>query len=201
MNTLQSVVKALNKAGFSDRDYRDLTPQVEPIVQPSPSETLDLFVVNAETTADFWGRDSITAGDNSMEMLRTAYPTGVSAGEDFVKELTHLATEQNKTYEAQAEAAVNADIPAALEDKMNKHKLKATFREQALTLKLPQFFTAVEDGGWIETAQLFERDYLLKAFKLSQADSVINFEDVETEMYRVDLEVVATKTIKPHRLK
>ena len=91
---------------------------------------------------------------------------------------------------------INVDIPAALEDKMNKHKLKDTFRKQALTLKLPQFFTSVEDGGWIETAEIFERDYLLKAFKLSQADSTINFEDVETEMYRVDLEEIGDENYK-----
>ncbi len=42
MDTLQSVVKALNRAGFSDKDYRDLTPQQELQAQSSP-ETGDLF--------------------------------------------------------------------------------------------------------------------------------------------------------------
>ncbi len=195
MNTLQSVVKALNRAGFSDRDYRDLTLPVEPIVQPSPSETLDLFVVNAEVVIP--ASDSSELVDDEERVITAIhYPEITSAGEDFVKELTQQATEQNKTYEAQADVVINVDIPAALEDKMNKHKLKDTFREQALTLKLPQFFTAVEDGGWIETVQLFERDYLLEEFKLSQADSVINFEDVETEMYRVDLEEIGDENYK-----
>jgi type III restriction enzyme len=198
MNTLQSVVKALNKAGFSDRDYRDLTLQVEPIAPPLANETLDLFGVNAEAVDDFGARDSITTGDITA-MVGNAYPTLVSAGEDFVKELTQQATEQNKTYEAQAQAATNADIPAALEDKMNKHKLKDSFREQVLTLKLPQFFIPVEKGGWMDdddTVQLFERDLLLKEFMLSKADSVINFEDVETEMYRVDLEEIGDENYK-----
>jgi len=195
MNTLQSVVKALNKAGFSDRDYRDLTPQVEPIAQPSPNETLDLFTLNAQAVIP--AADSSELFDDEERVITAIhYPEIASAGEDFVKELTQQATVQNKDYEAHAKAAVNVDIPAALEDKMNKHKLKDTFREQALSLKLPQFFTAVEAGGWIEENQIFERDLLLKAFKLSQADSVINFEDVETEMYRVDLEEIGDENYK-----
>ncbi len=198
MNTLQSVVKALNRAGFSDRDYRDLTPQVEPIVQPSPNETQDLFAVNAEVVIP--SSDSSDLLDDEERVITAIhYPEIASAGEDFVKELTQQATAQNKDYEAQAKAAVNADIPAALEDKMNKHKLKDTFREQALTLKLPQFFMLFEKGGWMDdddTVQLFERDLLLKEFMLSKSDSAINFEDIEAEMYRVDLEEIGDENYK-----
>jgi type III restriction enzyme len=205
LNALQSVVNALNKAGFSEKDFRDLTLELElklePTVRPSSCETLDIFTPNADEVI-------IPASDaadvlNVKEHGITAiyYPKITSSSENFVNELTQQATAQNKDYEAQAQLAVNTDIPATLENKMNKHKLKVLFREQALTLTLPQFFTKVDDGGWIETVQLFERDYLLKEFKLSQADSAINFEDVETEMYRVDLEDMGDENYKATPLK
>ena len=196
MDTLQSVVKALNRAGFSDKDYRDLTPPVEPIIQQLPaSHTLDLFTVVAPEIVDVNNSVSIATDDNLVISV-VKHPEITSSGEDFITNLTEQATAQNKQYEAKAEAVVNVDIPAALEDKMNKHKLKDTFREQALTLKLPQFFTKVESGGWIEDVQVFERNLLLEEFKLSQADSAINFDDVESEMYRVDLEEIGDENYK-----
>jgi type III restriction enzyme len=203
MATLQNVVKALNNAGFSEKDYRDLTPPPPTTIEESLLSQTDVFKGNT--------RDVTTVSpllDNSDEnnlvvdveykddLTITNYDDSVLPSENFVRELMQQAIKQNQDYEAQADAAVNADIPSALEDKMNKHKLKDTFREQALTVKLPQFFTAVEDGGWVEKVQLFERDYLLEEFKLSQANSAISFEDVETEMYRVDLEEIGDENYK-----
>ena len=69
---------------------------------------------------------------------------------------------------------------------------------------MPQFFMKVESGGWFEeseTSQLFEREVLLKDFKLSQADTSIGFDDVETEMYRVDLEQMGTADYAPRAFK
>jgi type III restriction enzyme len=204
LNALQSVVNALNKAGFSEKDFRDLTLELElklePTVRPSSCETLDIFTPNAEViipASD--AADVLNVKEHGITAIY--YPKITSSSENFVNELTQQATAQNKDYEAQAQLAVNTDIPATLENKMNKHKLKVIFREQALTLTLPQFFTKVDDGGWIETVQLFERDYLLKEFKLSQADSAINFEDVETEMYSVDLEDMGDENYKATPLK
>ena len=113
--------------GFSEKDYRDLTPpEVERTVQPSPSVTLDVFTANTEVIIP-----AVDAADtlNVKEQVITAiyYPEITSSGEHFVNELTQQATVQNKDYAAQAEAAVNADIPAALENKMNKHKLMSYF--------------------------------------------------------------------------
>jgi type III restriction enzyme len=197
MAALQNVVKALNRAGFSEKECRAFTPPSTTTEEPlsSQTKTIDIFD-DIETVKPSSNSSSAVDVEYKNDSTITDYDDSVSSSENFVRELMQQATAQNKDYEAQAEAAVNADIPAALEDKMNKHKLKDTFREQVLTLKLPQFFTAVEDGGWTETAEIFERDYLLKAFKLSQADSNISFEDVETEMYRVDLEEIGDENYK-----
>ena len=76
---------------------------------------------------------------------------------------------------------------------MNRHKVKDIFREGALAVRMPQFFIRVQNGGFFEDEhpfQVFEREELLKAFRLSQADATISFEDVETEVYRVDLEQI-----------
>ena len=49
--------------------------------------------------------------------------------------------------------------------------------------------------------QLFEREELLKELRLSQADLTISFEDVETEVYRVDLERLGDEDYAPRAFK
>jgi type III restriction enzyme len=203
MAALQNVVNALNMAGFSEKECRAFTPPTT-TEEPSSSQTktIDIFddVKTASSSLDGSGENNLVVDvEYKNDSTITDYGDSASSNENFVRELMQQAIKQNRDYEAQADAAVNADIPSALEDKMNKHKLKDTFREQVLTVKLPQFFTEVEKGGWMDddkTIQLFKRDYLLEEFKLSQADSTINFEDVESEVYRVDLEEIGDENYK-----
>lgn len=215
MDTLQSVVKALNRAGFSDKDYRDITAQHDQQDQETDNtqpETNDLFGLFQDQTDQSSNLVSKESGSTELDDLDTidkeclaATKSGTdsdseeSSSQVFVDQVTQQAIVQNKAYEEQAEVAAKTDIPADLEDKMNKHKIKDIFKEQAMGLKLPQFFTKVETGAWFDdddAVQIFERELLLKDFKLSQADATISFEDVETEMYRVDLEEIGDENYK-----
>ncbi|MGZ4953510.1 MAG: DEAD/DEAH box helicase [Methylobacter sp.] len=229
-DTLQNIVKALNRAGFSDKDYRDITPQLglknEGVSLDSESNnspgTHDLFgvfngddstktesvsteqsdVIAENPSVDELESDDLTDIKINVNLGATADGTNstdnLSPTEIAVHEITQQAIIQNKAYEAKAGEAINVDIPADLEDKMNKHKMKDIFREDALALKLPQFFMHIEPDGWIEDEeiQLFERDLLLKDFNLGQADCTISFENVEAEMYRVDLELIGDENYK-----
>lgn len=203
-DTLQSVVKALNRSGFSDRDYRTAEP---PQPAPQPPVQQDLL---SQVASSLLG-DSQPADGQAGEGFELGQQEGGDAGDwptapvvsadsedgapeteadKFVEAVATQAIEENQAFEKKAEAADTA-VPAELEDKVNRHKLKDIFKEQALALKLPQFFVKVAPTGWFADAdakQLLERDELLKDFKLTSADSAISFEDVSGEMYRVDLE-------------
>lgn len=208
MDTIQSVVRALNRAGFSDNDYRtlDLVQQAEEATPTTTQGTFDLIGTPVEPSAEF---DDINTSTVSTEWataevsnVDTASPAAAAVA--FVEAVKTQAVVQNKEFETKAEASAGSDVPADLEDKMNKHKLKDIFRDDALSIKLPQFFMRVQTGGWFDddnALQLFERDELLKDFKLSQADGNINFEDVAAEMYRVDLEQLGDKNYAPKPFK
>lgn len=203
--TLQNIVKGLNRAGFSDKDYRITTPAVVEANQ-SP-ETDDLFKTHAYDPASIDRSNSSIDNQAAYEVAELVLnPEVINAvindendtsdsrtpSEIAVDVITQQAGIASQAYEEQAREALNVDIPIELEDKMNKHKLKGNFRDDALALKIPQFFIHVESQGWIEdeTTQLFEKDLLLKHFNLGKADATISFEDVETELYRLDLEYV-----------
>lgn len=226
MATLQSVVKALNRAGFSAKDYRDLTSFEQKTSEQSDqqeqktlgsNDVFEMFSFSTDTESstlldesavdessqseaiDLTALDHVSKDWSAITSTDSSDSADITLSATFVQEVTQQAIDQNKAYEERANEVANNDIPAALEDKMNKHKIKDIFRDQALALKLPQFFIHVESGGWIEdddTVQLFERDLLLKDFKLSRADTVISFEDVEAEMYRVDLEEIGNEDYK-----
>jgi type III restriction enzyme len=216
MDTLQSVVKGLNRAGFSEKDYRTIdatapdaeensglptneqlalgglfTPTAD--VMPSAPEVLDVSAISPdwEVAATMGAGVSATPSDAPF------------AGAAYVADIKTRALAENQAFEAQAQASTDGISPE-LEAKMNRHKLKDIFREEALALRLPQFFIQVQTGGFFESDQpfqLFEREELLKEFRLSQGDATISFEDVETEVYRVDLELLGDENYAPRAFK
>lgn len=223
MDTLQSVVKGLNRAGFSDKDYRaidaraaDTTAQAGatgmgqlPLVglsgQPTagteaaPADDLDVSGVSPDWEAAATGAAQVQAGTCASESA--AVTTDAAAA--YVAEIKARALAENQAFEAKAQAS-NDDVSPELEDKMNRHKIKDIFRDEALAARLPQFFIQVQNGGFFaeeQPFQLFEREELLKEFRLSQGDATISFEDVETEVYRVDLEELGDENYAPRAFK
>jgi type III restriction enzyme len=210
-DTLQSVVRALNRSGFSNKDYRTAEAPKALVKIPTQGDLLNqvagdlLGDTGSNEASDFkldseggntvdWPATSVAAADSSIEA-----GTSATEAEAFVEGVTALAVEANKAFEEKA-ATADAAIPAELENKVNRHKLKDIFKDQALSLKLPQFYIKVTQTGWFvdtDAKQLLERDELLKDFRLGSADSTISFEDVAGEMYRVDLELQGDKDYSP----
>lgn len=218
METLESVVKALNKAGFSENDYRALTKEdnqensIAPITEDSNdlfSETkaAEKFVHDDATTDDDIHVDRIAETLSQSSNLNATRehnttPTPPQDSNQLVQAITTLAAEQNQVYEAAAKANGTNTIPSELGSKMNKHKMNSIFRDKALAIKFPQFFIEIEEGGWFdEKFQRLERDSLLKEFKLSNLDATVSFDDVDSEMYRVDLEEIGKNEYAPKPFK
>jgi type III restriction enzyme len=222
MDTLQSVVKGLNRAGFSDKDYRAIDAQATGTAQQqgaTNSEQLPLGGLFTETEAEAEVGDDLDVSTVSpdWEVAATTAAAKLSgngsepvaasdtafAGAAFVAGIKARAMAENQAFEAKAQAS-NDDVSAELEDKMNRHKIKDIFRDEALAVRLPQFFIQVPNSGFFESDQpfqLFEREELLKEFRLSQGDATISFEDVETEVYRVDLEQLGDENYAPRAFK
>jgi type III restriction enzyme len=220
--TLENVVKALNRAGFSDRDYRTLTTEDIDAAnsrqdQPKGDGANDLFnhqntpvdvvttIVNNDVgeeidvaqVAQIWNSESTANQENSEQLT----PQSTTA---FVDAITTQASAQNQAYEEAAKATDIDAVPIELESKMNKHRIKDLFRDEVLQLKLPQFFIKVETGGFFnddEEYQLLETTHLLKEFRLSNLDSTISFAGVDSEMYKVDLEEIGKEEYAPKPFK
>lgn len=217
MDTLQSVVKGLNRAGFSDKDYRAIDAQAADTAtqpgatgmgqlpldglsgQPAGAETAPADDLDVSGVSPDW--EAAATGVSAPAAATTAAASADAAA--YVADVKARALAENQAFEAKAQAG-NDDVSPELEDKMNRHRIKDIFRDEALAVRLPQFFIQVRNGGFFaeeQPFQLFEREELLKEFRLSQGGATISFEDVETEVYRVDLEQLGDENYAPRAFK
>lgn len=206
LETLDKVVKGLNRAGFSDRDYRAV-PDVATQKLDEKNPLIDLFSRSSaeETDSDkkYQTGEEIDV-DRIIDIIseKDADAPDTEAGyaaDNSLAELTEQAQIANQEFTAKAQNAGSILSPE-LESKMNKYALKEVFAEEALSLVLPQFFIRVPAGGFFEEGEqlaLLEKENLLKDFRLSACDTSFSFQGIDAEAYRVDLEQTGKDDYRP----
>lgn len=186
LDTLDNIVKGLNKAGFSSKDFKstDLTtnevkPNADPLRELSSSPELALDEIAPDILQDI-DVSRITAIDAEIK------PTAI------VKEIETTALEQEQAYEetiAQLESTQRISLPSELQSLVKTYKLKEVFADQASQIHLPQFFIRKPSGEiFNDDEHLLSEVDLLEGFLLSKYDSNIAFDSVSSELYKVDLD-------------
>ena len=187
LETLDNIVKGLNKAGFSDKDYKLADTSVtETVKQPQPLEQLISFPVAEATTND------ITA---DIDTTRISLPTETVAPNNTVTEIEQTALQQNQAFEqtvSEMETKNIAVLPSEIQKLVKTYSIKDIFNEQAEKINLPQFFIEVPTSqfnfGDDYKSNPLEKEDLLGGFPLSKADTNIAFDSITSELYKVDLD-------------
>ncbi len=189
LQTLDNIVKGLNQAGFSNRDYRvveTITEEEKPVIPQSTQTILFPEPADEETNIE----------DEEIDISKVNLAESTNNLEDLKQKALAINTEFEKKIEEDI-----FQLPIELEEKTNTQPMKEVFAETAKQLKLPQFFIKIQGkGGFFEEGEnevLLDNDELLKDFKLSQADATIDFDTVDSETYYVDLEKVSGEDYKP----
>ena len=192
--TLSQVVLGLNKAGFSERDYRNIDSSEQ--LQDTDNDNLEKvsgeldFEPKQPTDDDF----EISHLDTNWEeqAIKSVKNVGQESenSNDALDNIKMQAIAQNLDYEAKIQNNQGNDCPMELVADMNAHKMKPNFLESAKRIQLPQFFVKVDvDGGFFESNQqwqMLSRENLLSDFVLANLDASINFDDVDSEVFAVD---------------
>ena len=186
LDTLDNIVKGLNKAGFSDKDYKLAdTTAVETPKQTDPLQQLTLTMPTAETT------DDITS---DIDTSRIVLPSDSVTPSDSVSKIENTALEQNQAFEktvSEMETDSTIALPNAIKELVKTYSIKDIFKEQAEQLNLPQFFLKVPANdlfGTREEETALEKENLLEGFALSKSDTNIAFDNITSELYKVDLD-------------
>ena len=192
LDTLDNIVKGLNKAGFSDKDYKLAdSKQIEESKQTDPVEQLTLVSPSTQENASNESAEDITA---DIDSSRIVLPTDEVQPPESVSNIETIAIEQNKEFEntvSELEKDNTATVPTELETLVKKYKIKDVFKEQAADIKIPQFFLKIPANdlfGNKEEEIALEKENLLEGFALSKSDTNISFDNIASELYKVDLD-------------
>jgi len=178
LNTLGNIVKGLNKAGFSEKDYRTTSEMsVSPVI--SNNETIGLFdEIDTQKIIELNDDFAVQVTNNTL----------VSQSADIIAK---FAISEQENFERNINNMENNALPNEIQSLVNQFPIKEIFKKQAEKIVLPQFVlkTPANDiFGIKENDMLLAKEHLLKDFQLSRADTNINFLDVTSELYKVDLD-------------
>ena len=201
--TLDNVVKGLNHAGFSDRDYRsiDAAESVEDTKTPNVVNPASLFPDKEPKTEK---EDDVDMGEITFKPvpynqtgsitapLINEEPPYTSAEPVAVADILENAQKQAEEMDKQIVDNDDFMITPDIAPQVKTATIQSVFAESAKQVVLPMFFVANDSPQ----SCLFDRpneiklegQHLLKSFKLSAQPADITFAAAETSMYKVDVD-------------
>lgn len=195
-NTLSNVVKGLNRAGFSAKDYRAedateaLTDQVLPMMcgaslfdeKPAAEECESIDT----TQVSFCAKNTV---QDMMEADETLAPAEAAHIADILKH----AQEEAEEMEEQLQNTDEDMIPHELTPAVKTGVVQTAYVESACKVRLPEFYVKDNSpqtihGLWPKEDVKLDGQYLLGTFRLSKQPADINFAAADTNMYKVDID-------------
>lgn len=204
LDTVQNVVEGLNRAGFSGKDYRIAETQV--VNNESPENATVAAPMAMGESLECLGEMNLSkempdqVGHDNMQNVKTQsleswnLGTNANTASPAVQDIERLARQENETMEMQIRESKSSGVaptPAGLEGLVKNAHIKDNFIESASGICLPKFFMnmdGIENDLFGLCEMEFEKDMLLKKFPLRTCDTSINFNNVDAEIYKVDLD-------------
>lgn len=202
--TLDSIVKGLNRAGFSSNDYRQVEMESQEIASAKPRndegcnfDEVEESYGSFDMTSIFWNGDDAQQGSTSVasgSVGENAKSELQNQQSNFMVQIEHLAQKENEELEKRIEENRTSPVaPPEMEKQVKTYAIKSIFKDSASQIVLPKFFMkGAVDGLHVDLFGIgntpFDKDMLLKNFPLRNADTNINFENVDVEMRSIDLD-------------
>lgn len=192
---LESIVKGLNDAGFSRKDYRvgdGEMPEFQP-EQPQAQES-SLFPHQPESQEE--GKEENPEegyADINSEAVQQALNQPNESGrpplDSTVGEMMDQAEKQGQQYEDETQKQEEQGLMGGEMGAMqNQYPMVAEFRTQAEQLRIPQFFLRTEADLFGGEKTLLTPESLTDGFSLTGQDAQVSFQLSTGEMYQVDVQ-------------
>lgn len=199
--TLQSIVKGLQESGFSEKDYRKvdkMTEEEKKTVTTDPVESFLFPEQQAEEQEETIDKNRVTFDPNADDSA-TETTTVITEIETIAEEQNRQLEEQIKEQEKQP---VDENIFQEMGTKVKRYKVKESNKEFIDKIEFPQFFIKVTASDIFGTEEeLLNRESLLKDFKLSDEDIKIDFDQISSDLYKIDLEESKKNEYRPSFVK
>ena len=187
--TLQSIVKGLQESGFSEKEFRKVDKMTAEGKAAAVLQPIEQFLFPEQEKEETIDNSRVNFDPNiNVNPSNEAYkPTAAIA------EIETIAEEENRRLERQIEEQENQptdeNIFEEMGEKVKRYKVKDSYKEFIEKITFPQFFIKVAASDIFGTdEELLNRESLLKDFKLSEEDIKIDYEQISSDLYKVDLE-------------
>ena len=190
--TIDTIIKSLNKAGFSKNDYR-LPEAQQPSIELSTETIGGLFgaiTPTVEPTAEESSEDNIS--EINAEEAKTAISDVEHYTED-VAAMEQAANDVSQEYMEEMQEAANEedDVPNEVKNMQKYYTVKDVFKTSVEEVVLPIFIkktTSSSIFGTEGTEIPVTKSMLAEGFDLSKEDKSVDFTRVETEAMQIYLD-------------
>ncbi|MCH7412293.1 DEAD/DEAH box helicase family protein [Belliella sp. R4-6] len=202
--TLQSIVKGLQESGFSEKDYRKVDKMTE---EDLSAEQAGKKTVSVDPIESFLFPEQQTGQkEETIDKNRVTFDPNADIDQTettpVIEEIEAIAEEQNRQLEEQIKEQekqpVDENIFQEMGTKVKRYKVKESNKDFIDKIEFPQFFIKVTASDIFGTEEeLLNRESLLKDFKLSDEDIKIDFDQISSDLYKIDLEESKKNEYRP----
>ena len=192
-NTVAHIVKGLNNAGFSDKDYR-IGESAKPQASEQSTEQLmlsDTQSVSESETAEYdfsgLGRKLIGADlercreQSQMPEIAPKVDTMLDVAAEIEKAYTDAIQQNNND-------PLMDNISWEVRDKVKTFQVNPQFREDIEALQIPQFFLKIEQSLFTDGSfELLDKEMLAEGFTLKGKAYDIDFSVADDEIREIDV--------------
>lgn len=193
-STLEGIVSALNKSGFSRKDYRLAE---EPLMQESAEEERKSEQMSFIPQMQY--EESNIEDDSFLDIHPEEVYQAISSAENETVEgeaenhelakMIQIAEEQAAEYNQEVHETPDFGfVGGELGDMLRQNVIQEQYRDEVKSLRIPQFFIKGSPDLFGNDLELLEPENLSEGFSLTGQDAQINFELATGEIYQIDIQ-------------
>ena len=192
-NTVAHIVKGLNSAGFSDKDYRIGEP-VKPQAPEQPAEQITLpdpqGASEPETKEDdfAWLDDKSIGAELERRREQAKTPEITPKADTMLDAAAEVEKAYTDAIQQTGNDPVMENLPWEVRDKVKSYEVNPQFREDIETLQIPQFFLKIEQSLFTDgSLELLDKEMLAEGFTLKGKAYDIDFAAADDEIREIDV--------------
>lgn len=190
-NTVQHIIKGLNSAGFSEKDYRLSEPAAPQPAPPIPvqMEIPDPPLEPADGKDGFSHLDGKSIGEElERRRQQQEQPENAPKADTMLDEAEKAGAAYDDTIRQGGDDPQIQNLPWEVRDQMTTFQVQPQFRENIESLVIPQFFQAIPQTLFTEgDFELLEKEQLAEGFTLKGKAYDIDFAAADDEIVKVDV--------------
>ncbi len=193
-DTVRRIIRGLNNAGFSDKDYRLSAPSVPaPVPQPTPQvEVPQTEVPKTPETDDTDDYTNVDSEAISKELERRKEqeksPETTPKADDMLEDARKAGEAYDDARKGVEDDPFSNPLPWEVRDKVTTFYVNPQYREEIEDLVIPQFFHVIPQSMFVEGSfELLEKEQLAEGFTLKGKPYDIDFAAADDEIAKVDV--------------